>query len=446
MFDIILLPKPAHVATLEPKNIEYKSRRKNSKKNNLARRHTLPGGVSRKMYGPKSMPLPLLATSRLDPSRAPILFHMPISSDDSLCRELADQLDQLHLTASWFTLIPSRLGRSRAVDDATEALIQAHRFSFQTQSVSADNCLRSYTKAISSLQRLISMSQDCTSDDALLTCAILAQFERTMGFQSEQKSNPIKRTLTHLRGVEAIILSRPQDHELSGLAKSILSGSLVILFEMPVALGCSSPFERLAPLDLESARPEVKSSYISRLRNTGYTLRVHLPRLIMHMRTRRTLRETGAHAESNVSEAAMTLARSLFALEDEEAESALLHSVKVKKTKDLLLMTRNSPCAIGALSADAVMMRYSLDFMSLVEFEAALYYWHSRTLILRLCWRIGPSDSYDYDALATEGRRTAQNIMMTWQYGLEHGLFGRICLLHAVPALWGAITDFGSTV
>ena len=83
--------------------------------------------------------------------------------------------------------------------------------------------------------------------------------------------------------------------------------------------------------------------------------------------------------------------------------------------------------------------------MSLTEYEGALYYWHSQILILRICWRIGPTGFFDCDAVAAEGRRTAQNIMMAWQYGLQHGLFGRIRLLHAVPALWGAITDFGTT-
>ena len=443
MADRSLLPKPDLDAMLQPVCMQRDPHRLGGKETSLARRKTILRGLSRNTKKSKSVPTPRFTARWLQSGTVPVWFDRPVHPHSSMCLEIASQLHRLHLNASWFSLIPSRLGRNQAVDTATNALIQAHRFSFEDQSAPPETCWRSYGKAIDSLQLLMSSAPGRTSDDALLTCTILAQFERTMGFQSDGTEIPIQKTLTHLRGLEAIILSRPHDQELSELTEAILSGCPAILFEMPVAFGCSSPFERFAPLDLGYAHSKFRFSYISQLRKLGYTQRVHLPRLIMYTREWMTDQETRAHVRNSGREEAITLARYLLVLKNEAAENALLHNVRIRRSTFPWMMARNQPFEVETGPEDDIINSYSFDFMSLTEYEGAIYYWHSQILTLRICWRIGSAGLFDCDAIAAEGRRTAQNIMMAWEYGVQHGLFGRIRLLHAVPALWGAITDFG---
>jgi hypothetical protein len=131
--------------------------------------------------------------------------------------------------------------------------------------------------------------------------------------------------------------------------------------------------------------------------------------------------------KSEALKTTLDLAKELYVLKDEDAENTLLHRLKVNKS--------TKPFVASCIP-------YSFTFTSLADFETAICYWHSRIMILRICWRLAPEN--ERSILANEGSRMTRNILMSWQAGLGFGIFGRIRLLFATIHLWGALEDFGA--
>lgn len=369
----------------------------------------------------------IMNRDQFGPHTASVSIHKPASSEYLLCLKTTHQLERLRLKGSWFRLIPSRVGQDSAVDLAVQAFVKANAYAVRSEAVTAESTIHSYNKAIGRLQKFMSCQRDALSDSSLLACALLAHTERAIGFPSRQKEKVARYALTHLYGAQAILTSRPPTEKPSELSLAMVSGLSTILFDIPVALGTPSPFENMKWFESEPTSSDAPSEQIDRLRRIGHKLLTQLPKLIMYMRTWRGSYVPSRRMKNKINDTTTALAKSLLALKDEGAENTLLHRLRVNKTSSPLI---------------ASVIPYSFTFMSIADFEAAMYYWQARILVIRICWRIAHHDYWDKDVLAEEGLRTTQNLLMSWQYGLEQAIYGRIRLIYAIPAIWGAVTDF----
>ena len=363
------------------------------------------------------------------------LVRAPQSKEDLLRLEAADQLETLHLSTSWFKLIPLHIGGNESVDLAARLFMRSNDFALRNPRQSHphrpslalyENYWRLYGRTIDNLRRLLSTTEGALSDEALLSCALLAHSERGMGFQSRSKDLPLKNTLSHLHGIQAILTARQATNEPSELTFSILAGQQTLLYEVPVALGTASPFENMSWFQPPPSGSPLASVQIARLRVIGQRLLIDLPRLEMYMSRANKVCQKRISASSFW--ATKRLAKCLLRFKDEDAENTLLHKVNVSRTKK---------------TEDAVCIPYSYTFQSITDFEAGIYYWQSRLMLLRLCWRIARFDhSLDQDEIVAEGVRATKNLLMSWQYGEEQHMFGLIRYVFACKAIWGAVMDF----
>lgn len=368
--------------------------------------------------------LPLSSTLR----RHPPILHKPACPESLLSSKVAHQLDQLHLSGSWFGLVPSRVGGSQALNLATEAFFMANIVAIDGGSPPTDACWLAYGRAVSSLRRAVSTREECLSDDTVLACALLAHAERGMGFVSDTKDSPMRYTLSHLYGLQMILTSRAKTRTPSEVSYTTASWQYTVSLDVPVALGTISPFEDFPWFESEPHNPEIWSTTLRRLKGLGLKIVVQLPRLIIYVRSwQRLHNEDDKARSSDALKMALDLAKRLYVLKDEDAENTLLHRIKVNKSTKPFI---------------ASCIPYSFTFATLADFETAICYWHSRVMILRICWRLAPTD--ERAALANEGSRMTRNIIMSWQAGLGLGLYGRIRLLFATIHLWGALKDFGT--
>lgn len=358
------------------------------------------------------------------------LIHAPASPENSLRLHTANQLEALHLTVSWFRLLPSRLGQNATVDLAIMLFVQSneiwakgrgHALSNGPLTPLYQNYWHLYGRTVENLRRLIAEPDGALSDEALLSCALLTHSERGVGLQSPSKDVPLRNTLWHLHGIQAILTARPATTAPSEISFSILSGQQILLHEVPVALGIPSPFENTDWFHTQSSESPTPLQQMTRLRLIGQRLLFDLPRLQMYVsRTNTSIRSS--------FRAAGSLANHLLACKDEEAENTLLHRVNVHNTTK---------------PENAICVPYSYTFRSTSDFEAAMYYWQSRLMVLRLCWTISQLDStFKQDDLMKEGVRTTKNLLMSWQYGEEQSLFGYIRFIFAGKVIWGAVIDF----
>ena len=359
----------------------------------------------------------------------PALLHKPASSTSRLCLNTVHLLDRLRLTGSWFELIPSRLGFSPVVDFAVEAFVKRNTPAFQSGAVAPSGAFQSYGKAIQGLQRCISNNDEALSDKSLLACSLLAYCHHpfSLPISPRLKEEPLKYALSHLYGIQAILTSLPPRRQPSEFTLALLSWHIPLLLDIPVSLGIVSPFEHIKWFDWQPEDLEVPSAQITKLKRIAHRIFLRLPRLIMYMRAWRGLSVTAGSDQRKAMQATTTLARDFLGCKGASSENLLLHQISVIKTTD---------------PPTAEVVPYSFCFTSLAYFEAAISYWQSRALILRICLRIGNYDSYDKTALCKEGLRTARNLLMSWQYGFEKGVCGRVPLLYSIPATWGAITEF----
>jgi hypothetical protein len=113
------------------------------------------------------------------------------------------------------------------------------------------------------------------------------------------------------------------------------------------------------------------------------------------------------------------------------AENEILHRTKVRQTK--------SPVVREAT-------QFSLSFTAEADFEACVWYWALRLLLVRLCYRISGSGitTFNIENIAQEGRSYASNILMSWEQCCLTGLFRKTHYTLLLHALWGATKDFGN--
>ncbi|KAK3707837.1 hypothetical protein LTR37_011839 [Vermiconidia calcicola] len=283
-----------------------------------------------------------------------------------------------------------------------------------------DDCLRSYTQAISALRADLLGADQSSLNDALVAAALLFCCETTL--------NPKAATVSpHTNGLSAIILSQAKrSTEPSELARGIIYFHWKGTFAVPVALGEPSPFDNQYWLSLEPVSHWDADKEVLRLRHLGQKLFIRLPRLIASVRALRV-----GSPPSTAIDTAIQLAKDLVALEDVYAENKVLHRISMVKTSD---------------TAAASIVPFSFQYQDTTTFEAAVYYWQTRIILNRLCIKLPdlrPPGNTDFDTatLKTENVRMAINIIMSWQYGCAIGVVGGWALCLAFVAVWGAAYD-----
>ena len=257
-------------------------------------------------------------------------------------------------------------------------------------------------------------------NDALVAAALLFCCETTL--------NPKAATVSpHTNGLSAIILSQAKrSTEPSELARGIIYFHWKGTFAVPVALGEPSPFDNQYWLSLEPVSHWDADKEVLRLRHLGQKLFIRLPRLIASVRSLRA-----GPAPGTAVGTAVQLAKDLVVLQDVHAENKVLHRISVVKTSD---------------TAAASIVPFSFQYQDTTTFEAAVYYWQTRTLLNRLCIKLHDlcplgNDVFDTATLKTENVRMAINIIMSSQYGCAIGVVGGWALCLAFVAVWGAAYD-----
>lgn len=249
----------------------------------------------------------------------PLVLHKPSSAATRLRLELISMMDRTQRHGTWMTLVPSRIGHSEAIDSAAKAIVKAVEHSNVNTSITEDSCLGSYSKALTTLRD--DMQKPTPNDDLLLTVALLVTFERVFAYSSI----PLR---SHMHGVVAIMMQAKSGKPPSEMTRALQYQFWAVAFIGPCVMGVPSPFEAPRWLDADPvllAEDELTAPWkvVSRLRKMSNQLFIRLPRLIMLVK--------GLQVDPDrekVTEA-IILAKDLLEIEDIDAESAILHHVRV---------------------------------------------------------------------------------------------------------------------
>ena len=154
---------------------------------------------------------------------------------------------------------------------------------------------------------------------------------------------------------------------------------------------------------------QASSTATTTLRKLAYRLLLRLPRLIT------LVRDMSNTCSEDIAMKALSLAKELYHIEDEAAESEVLHMVNVAKTRH---------------PADAYIVSVSFRFDKFADFEAATFYWQARILLLRLCSRIQDRlpniATFQRSCLMADCARISSNLLMSWESAFEYGGFGTV--------------------
>lgn len=332
-------------------------------------------------------------------------------------------MEKTHRIGTWMNLLPARIGHSEAIDCAAKAIIKAVEHANLNTAITQDSCLGSYSKAITTLRD--DMQQSVSSDDLLLTVALLVTFERVFAYASV----PLR---SHMHGVVAIMMGQTRSRKPpSEMARALQYQFWAVAFIGPCVMGVPSPFEHPRWLDAEPvllAEDAMKAPWkvVHRLRKMANQLFIRLPRLIMLVK--------GVQTDANPEKIteAINLAEELIEIEDVDAESEILHHVQIQKADD------NDSTS------------YSMSFSTVPEFEAAAHYWSTHIMLSRICWRLlglFPTKSSELQLrskprLHAAVSRMSANILMAARWGLNKGEVGESCIIMGLVAIWGALNDY----
>jgi len=372
-------------------------------------------------------------------ARLPIL-HKPACAETHLAASIIETLTYLGLTNTWMALIPRQIGHSHCVDHGTNAVVKAAHAIRSQDTASQNASLRSYGMAVSGIATILSSNP--SSDDALIAISLLAGVEIVL--------NPGEAAMwSHMRGISAVLELMMRRHgRLSRTASTIAHWHRIGLFYQPVALGRPSPFDQPQWWHMESAGFPGDTSLMKRFRAISHQLFCRLPRLIALVRS---LRQPDKPQPKTYA-SACHLAHQLLQLEDEDAESELLHNVGVRATSDPF---------------DAVVVPASLDLGTPVGFGGLIYYWQTRTILFRLCLLLSTLSSlhtsihcsldnplslvyatvpesqagFDSAALEAANSRMARSMMMAWAHHFAQGRCDTWLFCLGMVTLWGALGD-----
>ena len=343
---------------------------------------------------------------------------VPLSAETKLAYNFIASLAQLHMQVAFNLLVPSYIGHSLEIDLAVQAVITA--ISYQTRKciLNSRKAYHSYGLALQALRQTIDFS-----DSSLMVVALLGQYEGIMRMHTPAQ-------FSHLYGVAKILLSRAKKS--SGpneLERALLYADWDRRLRAPVALGIVSPFEDSYWLDAEPMR-RFSPAPIVKLRMLTNKLYIRLPRLVLYVRRLRF----GGHGDDveDLMEKTAKLANELLALVDQEAESFVLHGIKVVKTED---------------QWDKPIVSYSFRYQTLQQMNFASWYWHARLILMQNCLQLMALPrtrrlmlSQSEDELKAETKRMLTNIFMSYQYAKTLSMMGQICITQPLIVSYGACT------
>ncbi|KAK5713948.1 hypothetical protein LTR15_010854 [Elasticomyces elasticus] len=340
----------------------------------------------------------------------PPLTYSLTSATDRLSSEFVRCIDDFHMGIMPHVFATTLLGRAPLLDAAADVVIQIRRHSCPfTRTITSDiSVLRSYTKALSLAQFAISSSTTRSTDETLAGVSLMTGVDWLL----QAHNAPYTSAFTHWNGLVALLLARPPSAH----------RSLV-----------DSPFETHQWLQVGAPSLREETALLARLKKASNQIGVSLPRIL------RLVRESLASADVEKWNTASRLANELMLLEDEEAESWLLHRVRVVPTSS---------------TEDKIIIPFSYDFSCLEELDAAVYYWQVLLVLLRLrsvlcAHKISSLETArSYDHPAVEGQHTelgrsqlrlCTNIMMAWQQAMAHAPCGTMSFPTAHVAMWAVL-------
>jgi hypothetical protein len=206
------------------------------------------------------------------------------------------------------------------------------------------------------VQTTIASSQGDLDDNMLASTALLAHFEGAL------RKHGIPSRL-HVDGLAAILTARSATFPVTQLAREILDYHASDSATKACIKSLPSPFENVARQYYAIDGTSSGENGVARLKALGIELLIRFPRLLGLVRSLRTQ----ARPWYQLIWDAKTLTESLLGIQDSQAESWFLKTVKI------------SP----ALELDAS-IDHSFQFASIDDFEALIYYWQSRLALLRL--------------------------------------------------------------
>ncbi|KAK5691717.1 hypothetical protein LTR17_025620 [Elasticomyces elasticus] len=298
---------------------------------------------------------------------------------------------------------PMQLGNSKVLDATSELLISLSQHSSpQSMTITQLEPLsRSYLKALK--LAMISVTTPHLRDQDETVAALSLLFVTGSLIQLYDRS--WDGGMSHLSGTFALLCAKPPNRKPSPAIKASLCAAGFHTFVSPTFAGTVSPFEDPAWLDMELVHLWNASEQLLRLRRLSHQLFIKLPRLISGVRALR-------NGETNVLTEVITLSDELMALEDGEAETWMLHRVRIVPTRD-----RGDKVIVGS---------FSFEFAALEAMDAAICYWQTRLTLSRLRSVVvstTPSAlvseaphaiSNDESKLHGRTLRLCANILMTW--------------------------------
>lgn len=210
---------------------------------------------------------------------------------------------------------------------------------------------------------------------------------------------------------------------------------MIVAFIVYCTQGIPSKFDAPFWLDLNPTPSLAPTVPIASLRKIAFRLFILLPGLAVLVRKLRNYSNTSDGNSTLMY--AVALAQRCIAERNDRAEDLLLHSVKVSKPRGVDLQN---------------IVWITMRFGSLIEFEAAVFYWQARILLNRLLsalQQLCPEQRYfDEDKINAENCRLAKNLLMSWEsvldfglYGMEQGGAGTMAFFAAMIAIWGVLGD-----
>lgn len=345
------------------------------------------------------------------PSTTTAIHHYLSGTNTALCLEFVSALRDLRLDHTWLHLVPSRLGQHEAVDSAVRAVIKSKDHVLTPNESSTIASLVGYIKAVEALRIALQSSTDALSDNILAAVALLCVCETLM--RSE-----VFACFAHWKALSAILLARPASSQNNGLSRGILYFVRNQMFHVPCARGQISPFDDPRWYTLEPADSLSLPSCVARLKYLGNQILIRLPRLVLLMRQ---LRE---NPELSTAHKAGLLADTLADLQDDAAESNVLHRVKLIKTAD---------------TEDAQLVPFSFEFKSLGELESAVLYWKAHLFLGKIRLRLAtmfPDMMLETEKTEQTMRRMGMNAIMSSDYAQSQQCDDLLALPTAWIAIW----------
>ncbi|KAM0228321.1 hypothetical protein ACHAP5_011971 [Fusarium lateritium] len=285
-----------------------------------------------------------------------ILLREPRSPEMIFIMCAIDTIRQENVEQEWFRHLPACYGHAPVLNLPIKAQVQVCAYARGLAGTTSTGCYHALSLAFGALQASIEREHEQPHDLVLATMALLATFEGTM------KRSGIP-TRLHIDGLAAVIAARPATQPVTELERDILDWYIAESCVMACFQGTTSPFGNISRAYFTHQGLGWGDSDRAQLMALGNELYIHIPRLVILMRTLR-LQPTPQHG---LLVDLYRLLQSLLELRDSRAERRFMEHATFRPSNDL-----------------ATPLSQSLSFASVKDYEALACYWQSRLSLLRI--------------------------------------------------------------